>query len=44
MSTVLRKRVPRLEDLLPHTIVTATTLIITLAALLGIFGHFFPAR
>ena len=48
MSAVLRKRFSRREDVFYQQILTflipATTLILTLAALLGLFGGFFPAR
>jgi len=48
MSAVFRKRFSRREELLHHQILTmlipATTLILTLAVLLGLFGGFFPAR
>ena len=42
--TVLRKRDSRLENLLHSQIVSTTLLILMMALLLGLFGHFFPAR
>jgi len=48
MSAVLRKRFSKRDELLQTQILTliipVATLILTLAALLGLFGHFFPAR
>jgi hypothetical protein len=45
MSRVLRKRIPRQEDHFFRTVVLpATTLILTLALLIVVIGHFYPAR
>jgi len=47
MSAVLRKRIPRREEAFHNpflaAILPATFLILTLAVLLAVAGHFFPA-